>query len=77
MDLSIVVANGAVALNQGDFSFLSLFMQADIVVKIVMIGLAVASIWAWGIVFEKMIAIGKARKRSDFFEKTVLVWRTI
>lgn len=58
-----------VAVNSSDFSFVSLFLQADIVVKIVMIGLAVASIWAWGIVFEKMFSISSARKRSDAFEK--------
>ncbi len=69
MDPSVVLAAGTVGLNQGEFSFLSLFMQADIVVKIVMIGLAAASIWAWGIVFEKSFAIKRARKHSDFFEK--------
>ena len=69
MVLNSLTVAGAVALNKGDFSFLSLFLQADIVVKVVMIGLAVASIWAWGIVFEKLFAIGKARRRSDEFEK--------
>ncbi len=58
-----------VTVNSSDFSFVSLFLQADIVVKIVMIGLAFASIWAWGIVFEKMFSISSAKKRSNEFEK--------
>ena len=29
---------------------LALFLQADIVVKVVMIGLLLASIWTWGII---------------------------
>jgi biopolymer transport protein TolQ len=61
--------SASVTVNSSDFSFVSLFLQADIVVKIVMIGLALASIWAWGIVFEKMFSISSARKRSDAFEK--------
>lgn len=61
--------SASVSVNSSDFSFVSLFMQADIVVKIVMIGLALASIWAWGIVFEKMFSISSARKRSEAFEK--------
>lgn len=74
MELSVfatagVMAVSGVAVNQGDFSFLSLFLQADIVVKVVMIGLAFASVWAWGIVFEKIFSISASRKKSDEFEK--------
>ena len=38
-----------------DFSFLSLFLQAHIVVKLVMIGLLIASVWGWGIIIEKNV----------------------
>lgn len=69
MVLSFVTAPAGVALNTQDLSFLSLFLQADIVVKIVMIGLALASVWAWGIVFEKIFSVSAARKRSDEFEQ--------
>lgn len=72
MVLSLFAAEAGVALNQGDFSLVSLFLQADIVVKTVMVGLAFSSIWAWGIVFEKVFSISAARKRSDSFEK--LFW---
>ena len=72
MEPTIAIAEAGVTLNKGDFSFLNLFLQADIVVQAVMVGLAIASIWAWGIVFEKFFAISSARKRSDYFEK--LFW---
>ena len=36
-----------------DFSILSLFLQADIVVKLVIITLFISSIWSWTIIFTK------------------------
>ena len=36
-----------------DFSMLGMFMQADIIVKIVMAMLILASIWSWTIIFGK------------------------
>ena len=37
-----------------DMSVWGLFMQADWVVKTVIIILVLASIWSWGIIFEKL-----------------------
>ena len=37
-----------------DVSFWGLVMQADIIVKIVMLILLIASIWSWSIIFEKI-----------------------
>ena len=51
-----------------DFSFLGLFLQAHPVVKFVMIGLMLASVWCWSIVIEKVFAFSRARKQSDEFE---------
>jgi biopolymer transport protein TolQ len=51
------------------FSFLELFLQAHIVVQIVMLGLLLASVWSWGIVFEKFFSFGKARRETDRFEQ--------
>ena len=48
---------------------LSLFLQADIVVKLVMIGLLFASIWCWAIIFEKVVTYRRTRGRMDQFEK--------
>lgn len=49
-------------------SVLALFLQADIVVKLVMLGLLLASVWVWAIVFEKVSALRRARKSADTFE---------
>ena len=53
----------------GDNSFLALFMQAHIVVKIVMVGLVLASIWSWAIIIEKVFAFRRARVEADKFEQ--------
>ncbi|MFZ1109525.1 MAG: protein TolQ [Rhodomicrobium sp.] len=52
-----------------DFSFLGLFLQAHAVVKFVMIGLTLASVWCWSIVIEKLIAFRRARSQADEFER--------
>jgi biopolymer transport protein TolQ len=52
----------------GDLSLWGLFVQADIVVKIVMIGLLAASVWVWAIVFEKVTSLRRANKEADNFE---------
>ena len=53
----------------GGFSFLELFLQAHPVVKLVMIGLLLASVWAWAIIIEKMFAFRRARREADRFEQ--------
>ena len=50
------------------FSLLTLFLKADIVVKLVMIGLLAASISCWAIVFEKFFLFGRMRRSVDKFE---------
>lgn len=47
----------------------ALFLQADWVVKGVMILLLVASIWTWAIIVAAALKIGGASKRSDAFER--------
>ena len=54
------------------FSFIELFLQAHIVVQVVMIGLILASVWSWAIVFEKFVAFRQARREADKFEQ--LFW---
>ena len=53
----------------GGFSLLELFWQAHPVVKFVMIGLLLASVWAWAIIFEKLFAFRRARREADRFEQ--------
>jgi biopolymer transport protein TolQ len=51
-----------------DMSLLGLFLQADWVVKAVMIALLLASVFVWAIVFEKVTALRRARREADAFE---------
>jgi biopolymer transport protein TolQ len=60
------------AAKAGGHSFLELFLQAHIVVQLVMIGLVLASIWSWAIIIEKLFAFRKARVEADRFEQ--LFW---
>ncbi|HRD79011.1 MAG TPA: protein TolQ [Hyphomicrobiaceae bacterium] len=50
-------------------SFLEMFLQAHLVVKIVMVGLLLASVWSWAIIIEKMFAFRRARAEADKFEQ--------
>ena len=52
----------------GDLSLVSLFLQADIVVKLVMLMLLLASIWVWAIVFEKITALRRVNRQAAAFE---------
>jgi biopolymer transport protein TolQ len=51
------------------FSFLGLFLQAHVVVKVVMIGLMLASVWSWAIIVEKLFSFRRARVESEKFEQ--------
>ena len=51
-----------------DLSLWGLFMEADIVVKIVMLGLLAASVWVWAVVFEKWSSLRKVNREADGFE---------
>jgi biopolymer transport protein TolQ len=51
-----------------DLSLWGLFLQADWVVKLVMLGLLVASVWVWAIVFEKVTSLRRANRAADAFE---------
>jgi biopolymer transport protein TolQ len=53
----------------GGFSFIDLFMQAHIIVKLVMFGLLLASIWSWAIIIEKFFAFRRAKREADQFEQ--------
>jgi biopolymer transport protein TolQ len=52
----------------GDLSLWGLFMQADIVVKLVMLALLAASVWVWAIVFEKFSSLRRVNREADGFE---------
>jgi biopolymer transport protein TolQ len=52
-----------------DLSIWQLFLNAHIVVQIVIVGLLAASVWSWAIIIEKFFVFAKARKETDKFEQ--------
>jgi biopolymer transport protein TolQ len=57
-------------LSSSDISLLALFWQAHWIVKSVMIGLLVCSVWVWAIAIEKTLLHMRMRKEMDRFEQT-------
>ena len=55
--------------SSNDFSILSLFFQADIVVKIVIILLIFSSIWSWAIIFSKYSLLKNILIDTEDFEE--------
>ena len=52
-----------------DFSILSLFLRADIVVKLVMIILILCSVYSWAVIIDKFRLFKKINKSSEEFEE--------
>ena len=64
------IASKAVELGTNtDFSLLSLFLRADIVVKSVMIVLILCSVYSWAIIFDKYRMFRRINKNSEEFEE--------
>ncbi len=53
-----------------NFSLFALFLQSHIIVKCVIIGLLLASVWSWAIIVDKTLLYRRVRKQMDRFEKT-------
>ena len=49
----------------------TLFMEADPVVKAIMIGLAVASLWSWAVILDKAFRFLSLTRQATAFEKAV------
>ena len=54
-----------------NFSFFALFMQADWVVKGVMIGLILASLGSWAVIIDKLYRFTTLNRAADRFEEQV------
>ncbi|MCC6889657.1 MAG: protein TolQ [Hyphomicrobiales bacterium] len=52
-----------------NLSLWSLFYNADLIVKLVMVGLIIASVWVWAIVFDKLLLYARMRRAMDRFEQ--------
>jgi biopolymer transport protein TolQ len=64
------IASQAVGLGTNtDFSLISLFIRADIIVKSVIIILIVCSIYSWAVIIDKFRLFKKINKSSDDFEE--------
>jgi len=63
-----------IATEAGTLSPLALFMQADIIVKLVMAGLLLASIWTWAIILGFGYSVSGIVKKCRKFEEDF--WRT-
>ena len=55
----------------------TLFMAADWVVKLVMLGLAIASIWSWTIIIDKAFRFTALNRQAEEFEKALNSGRSL
>ena len=67
LELAGTGAGNAVA--AATLSPIALFLTADIVVKVVMLGLLAASVWTWAIIISHGLKLSRIAKRSDAFER--------
>jgi biopolymer transport protein TolQ len=63
--------DASTVLTAANFSPLAMFLNADWVVKLVMIGLACASLWSWAVIIDKVFRLGALNRQADRFEDTV------
>jgi biopolymer transport protein TolQ len=66
------VTQKALAPAHGGISMLEMFLSASLIVQVVMVGLLVASVWSWAIIFSKIFLFRRARRETDKFEQ--LFW---
>jgi biopolymer transport protein TolQ len=52
-----------------DLSVWALFLNADLLVKAVMVILLLASFWCWAIIFEKLVRMRRLRRQATTFEE--------
>jgi biopolymer transport protein TolQ len=62
------VTTSSVPAIQSDLSVLTLFVEAHIVVQLVILGLLLASLWSWAIIAEKIMLLRRTRRETDDFE---------
>ncbi len=60
--------NTAALAAPSNLSLWGLFLEADVVVKLTMLILLLASVWVWAIIIEKSIAIRRVTREANAFE---------
>ena len=63
------VNSASVAAPGANLSLLGLFLDAGIVVQLVMVLLLLASIWVWAIIIEKTITVRRVNREANGFEE--------
>ena len=63
--------------HSGDITPISMFMEATIVVQVVMIGLLLASIFSWTVLLIKLFEFGALNRKTDQFLEEFRTTRTI
>src|SRR5680860_439462 len=61
----------------GDVSLIGLFLSAGITVKLVMIGLLIASVWSWAIMIDKFLLFARTNRQFDRFEEVFWSGRSL
>ncbi|HWD50670.1 MAG TPA: protein TolQ [Rhizomicrobium sp.] len=69
-NVDVTQTGGTATPDVGGISVVSLFMRADIIVKIVFVLLVLASLWSWTIIINKWLALTSLNSRAARFEKT-------
>ena len=65
------------ALSSQSFSALAVFIRADWVVKAVLIGLAIASLWSWTVILDKLFRFASISDHANKFERSVNSGRSL
>jgi biopolymer transport protein TolQ len=60
---------GQIASNAAEITIWTMFWGAHVVVKAVMIGLLVASVWCWAIIVDKLLLLRRTRRAMDRFDE--------
>ena len=63
--------DSATAVTPESFNFFVLFMHADWVVKLVMLGLGAASLWSWTVILDKTFRFSALNRQANTFEDAV------
>jgi biopolymer transport protein TolQ len=59
------------------FSILAVFLRADWVVKAVLVGLGLASLWSWTVIIDKLFRLRGLNREADVFEDQVSSGRSL
>ncbi len=73
MDIALALAAGPTT----DFSFLSLFLRADLVIKAVMGILVFSSVWSWTVIVDRQLAFMGLRSKAKRFERAFWSGRSL